>query len=88
MGEPATHPKYEYIARKLSGDKTASAKDAPDAITGLLDSLNVPSQLGQWKVTDEDIEIMSGNAMLDHCHPRNPVKCTRDTMRQLYRAAL
>ncbi len=88
MGEPATHPKYEYIARKLSGDGTATAKDAPDTITGLLDSLNVPTKLGHWKVTDEDIEVMTANAMLDHCHPRNPVKCTKESMRRLYEAAL
>lgn len=86
--ESATHPKYRYIAMKLTGNKEASAQDAPDAITDLLDSLKVPSGLGQWKVTDEDIEVMSENAMLDHCHPRNPVKCTRDTMRQLYEAAI
>ncbi len=88
MGETATHPKYEYIARKLSGDVTATAKDAPGTITGLLDSLNVPTKLGHWKVTDEDIEVMSANAMLDHCHPRNPVKCTKESMRRLYEAAL
>jgi alcohol dehydrogenase class IV len=88
LSELATHPKYRYIAMKLTGNKEATAHDAPDAITDLLDSLKVPSGLGQWKVTDEDIEVMSENAMLDHCHPRNPVKCTRDTMRQLYEAAI
>lgn len=88
LEEPATHPKYEHIAKTLSGDNTATAQDAPDVITNLLDSLKVPSKLGQWNVTDEDIEVMSENAMLDHCHPRNPVKCTRDTMRQLYKAAI
>jgi len=88
MGEPATHSKYEYIARKLSGDRTATAQDAPGAITGLLDSLNVSTKLGHWKVTDEDIEVMTANAMLDHCHPRNPVKCTKESMKRLYEAAL
>jgi 4-hydroxybutyrate dehydrogenase len=88
LEEPATHPKYEHIAKTLSRDNTATAQDAPDVITNLLDSLKVPSKLGQWNVTDEDIEVMSENAMLDHCHPRNPVKCTRDTMRQLYKAAI
>lgn len=86
--EEATHAKYEYIAKKLSGDNTATANNAPDAIAHLLTTLNVSSKLSHWKVSDEDIEIMSENAMLDHCHPRNPVKCTRDTMRQLYKAAL
>ncbi|MCK5670435.1 iron-containing alcohol dehydrogenase, partial [Candidatus Bathyarchaeota archaeon] len=67
---------------------TATAKDAPGTITGLLDSLNIPTKLGHWKVTDEDIEVMTANAMLDHCHPRNPVKCTKESMRRLYEAAL
>lgn len=88
LEEPATHPKYRYIARTLSRGKMDTAEDAPKAITNLLGSLNVPTKLGQWNVSDEDIEIMSANAMLDHCHPRNPVKCTREIMRQLYEAAL
>ncbi|MCW4049852.1 MAG: iron-containing alcohol dehydrogenase [Candidatus Bathyarchaeota archaeon] len=84
----STWPKYKDMAKTFTGDPNAKVKDAPMVIEKLLENLGVETSLSEWGVTDEDIEIMSSNAMLDHCHPRNPRKCTQETMRNLYEAAL
>jgi alcohol dehydrogenase class IV len=87
LKEPGTHRAYKEVAEIFTGRK-ASAEDAPAAIEGLIQELNVPSKLGDWGVTEADIDVMAPNAMLDHCHPRNPRKCSEEDMRALYRAAM
>jgi alcohol dehydrogenase len=87
----STIEKYAKVA-KILGAKGRSrrelAEKAPETIELLLDHLGVSKNLGEWGVTEEDITIMAKNAMLDHCHPRNPVSCTVEAMTQLYKAAL
>lgn len=59
-----------------------------DGTRALPASLRVEPRLGKWGVAEEDIRVMSRNAMLDHCHPRNPRACTVESMTGLYREAL
>jgi alcohol dehydrogenase class IV len=80
-----TWPKYAEVAEILGGE--ANPGEAPLLLDDLLSSLGIEKRLSKWGVTEEDIEIMSKNAMLDHCHPRNPRTCSEDTMVDLYRAA-
>ena len=87
LKEPGTHRAYKEVAEIFTG-REAGAEDAPAAIEGLIQALNVPSRLGDWGVTGADVDVMAPNAMLDHCHPRNPRKCSEDDMRALYRAAM
>jgi 4-hydroxybutyrate dehydrogenase len=87
LKEPSTHRAYREVAEIFTG-RRASSEDAPAAIEELIQALNVPSKLGDWGVTEADIDVMAPNAILDHCHPRNPRKCSEDDMRALYRAAM
>jgi len=87
LKEPGTHRAYKEVAEIFTG-REAGAEDAPAAIEGLIQELNVPSKLGDWGVTEADVDVMAPNAMLDHCHPRNPRKCSEEDMRALYRAAM
>lgn len=64
------------------------AGEAAEVIHKLLLRFEIPPRLGDWGVTDEDISIMSRNAVLDHCHPRNPRPCTEADMKDLFEAAL
>ena len=87
LKEPGTHRAYKEVAKIFTG-READAEDAPAAIEGLIQALNVPSKLGDWGVTEADVDVMAPNAMLDHCHPRNPRKCSEEDMRALYKAAM
>jgi 4-hydroxybutyrate dehydrogenase len=88
LREESTHAKYEQVAKILSGNQESSAKSVPKIIEGLLDTLNVERSLSQWGVKEEDIQEMAKNAMLDHCHPRNPRTCNLESMKSLYLEAL
>jgi alcohol dehydrogenase class IV len=87
LREVSTHRVYKEVAEIFRG-RIASAEDAPAAIEELIEALDVPSKLGDWGVTEEDIDVMAPNAMLDHCHPRNPRRCSEEDMRALYRVAM
>jgi len=90
LQEEATIPRYSEVAKRLGatpGSQRAMAHQAPHLVERLLDQLDVPRTLTDWHVTDEDIEIMAKNALLDHCHPRNPRPCTEEAMIRLYRDA-
>lgn len=87
LRELSTHRVYKEVAEIFRG-RIASAEDAPAAIEELIETLDVPSKLGDWGVTEEDIDVMAPNAMLDHCHPRNPRRCSEEDMRALYRVAM
>ena len=52
-------------------------------IVKLLQRMGVPPRLRDWGVTEKGINVMAGNAMLDHCHPRNPRPCSMESMKQL-----
>ncbi len=67
---------------------TQLAEEAAEVMHKLLLRLQVQPSLGEWGVTDEDVAVMARNAMLDHCHPRNPRPCSKEDMVGLYRAAL
>jgi len=84
-------PKYSEVAKRLgatSGSQRAMAYQAPQLVERLLDQLGVPKTLKDWNVTEEDIAVMAKNAMLDHCHPRNPRPCTEEAMIRFYRDAM
>ncbi|MCW4038645.1 MAG: iron-containing alcohol dehydrogenase [Candidatus Bathyarchaeota archaeon] len=86
----STIPKYSEVAQQLGaapGGQRAMAYQAPQLVERLLEQLGVPKTLKDWNVTEEDIEIMAKNAMLDHCHPRNPRPCTEEAMTRFYRDA-
>ncbi len=87
LRELSTHRVYKEVAEIFRG-RIASAEDAPAAIEELIEALDVPSKLCDWGVTEEDIDVMAPNAMLDHCHPRNPRRCSEEDMRALYRVAM
>jgi 4-hydroxybutyrate dehydrogenase len=86
LGERKTWQRYSEVAGILGGGE--DAEEVPVLLEKLLTSLGVESRLGEWGVTEEDIQVMSRNAMLDHCHPRNPRACTVESMAALYEAAL
>jgi len=67
---------------------TELAEEAAEVINKLLIRFQVPMRLGDWGATEEDLKVMAGNAMLDHCHGQNPRPCTEADMRALYEAAL
>jgi alcohol dehydrogenase class IV len=86
----STIPKYSEVAKRLGatpGSQRAMARQAPQLVEQLLDQLGVSKTFKEWNVTEEDIEIMAKNAMLDHCHPRNPRPCTEESMIRFYRDA-
>ena len=87
LREVSTHRVYKEVAEIFRG-RNAGADDAPAVVEELIEALNVPAKLGDWGVTEEDIDVMAPNAMLDHCHPRNPRRCSEEDMRALYRVAL
>jgi 4-hydroxybutyrate dehydrogenase len=86
LSESKTWQRYSEVAGILGGGE--DAEKVPVLLEKLLNSLGVESRLGKWGVTEEDIQVMSRNAMLDHCHPRNPRACTLESMAALYKAAL
>jgi 4-hydroxybutyrate dehydrogenase len=88
LAEKSTQSKYTEVSRILSGRHDATANEAPGLIEDLLDTLGVERSLRRWGVTDEDIPTMSENAMLDHCHPRNPRACSNKSMMKLYEEAM
>jgi alcohol dehydrogenase class IV len=64
------------------------AEEAAEVVEKLLVRFGVPTRLGDWGASEEDLDVMAGNAMLDHCHGRNPRPCTEADMRALYEAAI
>jgi len=64
------------------------AKEAAEVVDKLLIRFSVPTKLGDWGASEEDLDVMARNAMLDHCHGRNPRPCTEADMRALYETAL
>lgn len=64
------------------------AEEAAEVVDKLLIRFSVPTRLGDWGASEEDLDFMAGNAMLDHCHGRNPRPCTEADMRALFEAAL
>jgi len=65
-----------------------AGEEAAKLISRLLEELDVPCHLSEWGVKMSDIDIMAKNAMLDHCHPKNPRTCTEETMRKLFIRAM
>ena len=51
-----------------------------DAIRGLCIDFNLPTRLSEIGIKREELEIMSENALLDHCHKTNPKSCDKDDM--------
>jgi 4-hydroxybutyrate dehydrogenase len=85
--------KYAEAARIFGADGEGMtaiefAGEAADVVCKLLLRLEVEQRLSVWGVTEEDIGVMAPNAMLDHCHPRNPRPCAEEDMVALLRAAL
>ena len=64
------------------------AMEAAEVVDKLLIRFSVPTKLGDWGASEEDLDVMARNAMLDHCHGRNPRPCTEADMRALYDTAL
>jgi len=64
------------------------AMEAAEVVDKLLIRFSVPTKLGDWGASEEDLDVMARNAMLDHCHGRNPRPCTEADMRALYETAL
>ncbi len=84
--------RYAEISRMLDVDISGmtlekAAEKAAEAVNTLLESLSVPTRLRDWGVNEESIKVMASNAMLDHCHPKNPRVCTEADMSALYKAA-
>ena len=85
--------KYTETARIFGADSEGMtaiefAGEAADVVHKLLLRLEVEPRLSVWGVTEEDIGVMAPNAMLDHCHPRNPRPCAEEDMVALLKVAL
>ena len=85
--------KYARVAQIFGAEgegmnKYELAEEVAVIVQKLLIRLNVESKLEAWGVTEEDIGVMAPNAMLDHCHPRNPRPCVEEDMIALLRDAL
>ncbi|MFQ6054287.1 MAG: iron-containing alcohol dehydrogenase family protein, partial [Candidatus Bathyarchaeia archaeon] len=80
--------KYAETAR-IFGVETSgltvmeAAEEAVETVRKLLGRLSVEPHLRDWGVDEEDIAVMARNAMLDHCHPRNPRACKEADMAAL-----
>ena len=85
--------KYARVARIFGTDdegmnKYELAEEVAKIVHKLLIRLEVEPRLAKWGVTQEDISVMVPNALLDHCHPRNPKSCAEEDMAALLRVAL
>ena len=85
--------KYAGVARIFGTDdegmnKYELAEEVAKIVHKLLIRLEVEPRLAKWGVTQEDIRVMVPNALLDHCHPRNPKSCAEEDMAALFRVAL
>jgi alcohol dehydrogenase class IV len=85
--------KYAEVAQIFGVDnegmnKNELAEAVGEIVHKLLLRLDVEPKLSAWGVTEADIGIMAPNAMLDHCHPRNPRSCTEQDMATILRKAL
>jgi alcohol dehydrogenase class IV len=84
--------KYARVAQIFGVEGEGMSKDelaeeVAEIVHKLLLRLNVEPKLTAWGVTEEDIGVMAPNAMLDHCHPRNPRACAEEDMATLLRDA-
>jgi len=64
-----------------------AAKLAVDSVSQLSRDVGMPQRLRDAEVKEDVIAIMAAKAMADHCHERNPQKCTEADMVALYQAA-
>jgi alcohol dehydrogenase class IV len=66
----------------------AQAEACLQTIVAMRDACGLPAHLSEHGVTEEMIERMIPQALVDPCAPSNPVPLTEDAARRLYRAAL
>ena len=66
---------------------TCAAEKAIEAIKKLSRQLEIPSDLKQMGVREEDFEIMADNAKKDVCQLTNPRTATREQVIEIYRQA-
>jgi alcohol dehydrogenase class IV len=90
LEEKNTWSKYKEIAEIFNPDSKGKveATDAAGLMDTLLETLGVEPKLSNWGVTNQDIQVMAKNAMLDHCHPYNPRICTEEALLEIFRTAL
>lgn len=90
---PNTGEKYRDIARALGVKGVCSLpieearKAAVDAVRQLSRDVNIPQNLKEIGVLEQDLEALTELAMGDACTPGNPRPCTRDEVLAVFRTA-
>ena len=89
---PARAERFADIAvalgENIEGCSVREAADkAIDAIRALSKQLNIPANLKELGVKEEDFGMMADNAKLDACQLTNPRTATREEVIELYRQA-
>jgi alcohol dehydrogenase class IV len=72
-------------------DRVAAALGVHDAAAGvekLFDEIGIQMGLSNHGVTESHLDELANQAIEDSCHQTNPVKVTKDDLRQLYLAAM
>lgn len=79
-------PRLADIASAL-GEQEASADAAIRAINALKDKVNIPRGLKDLGAKEEDITLLSQNALKDACGFTNPIQATQEQIEQIFRDA-
>ncbi|CCE93846.1 alcohol dehydrogenase ADH4 TDEL_0G04790 [Torulaspora delbrueckii] len=69
------------------GQSAGTAESAVQALHELNKQLNIPRNLKELGVKQEDFDILADNAMNDACHLTNPVQFTKDEVKQILQEA-
>lgn len=90
---PAALPKYVDIAKALGVYKDGmTQQEAADAACTEIDNLSrlvgIPTHLSELGITEEDIDALADQAIVDVCTPGNPREVTRDDIVALYKQIL
>lgn len=78
-----------YIeALKYMGRKVSSAEEAAVALTQFSKDIGLPTKLSEIGIKADDLVQLSKDAVADVNHYRNPVKCTEESLLEIYKQAL
>lgn len=65
-----------------------AAEKAIEAVTDLNKRIGIPDKLSDVGVREQDLEELTEKAFLDGCHQSNPISCTRENLKELYKEVL
>ena len=79
----------QYIeALKYMGREVSSAEEAAVSLTQFSKDIGLPTKLSEIGIKADDLVQLSKDAVADVNHYRNPVKCTEESLLEIYKQAL